>query len=97
MNKEPSKDTIKMIANPRFIINTISEEICISYSDKLKRVLQANYTDIYVNDTFIKKIQECIDHEVQNARDDRAVLECVNTLVDKCIDANTFSFLQKFD
>ena len=96
MSETLSQDMVKIIANPQLLARIpLTEKVDISYADNLKKVLQEKYKDVYLNEQFMKEIMDTIEDKIRVARDIREIQSCVNSLVERCVADNSFSFMPK--
>jgi len=92
MNKAFDADMAKIIANPHLMSNVPSRQMDEKFTDKLRKIIQSEYRNIYLNEKFINDVTRFIGDKIKDVCMENEIIECVNSLVERCIAENTFGF-----
>lgn len=92
MNQALDTDMVRIIANPHLMANIPSGEVDELFTDKLRKIIQSEYHNVYLNDKFIHDVNRFIGEKIKAVLIENEIIECVNSLVDRCIAENTFGF-----
>lgn len=96
-------EQLRLIANPHLLANENDKQVSQTkiipnnFQDKLHQLINSEYNDIYIPESFTMKVFTYIHSEINNMMIDRIVEDCIDKCIQDVIRRNKFDFLIPFD
>jgi len=92
-------EDLRLIANPLLLASDSRSRTIVneSFKEKLHKLLSYEYSDIYLSDKTIDKIDDYIISEINELMINRIINDCIESCIDEVINKNKFDFCIPFE